>query len=286
MKNIRNPWTSFGLSGYYRLPTISDKDKPYQTEGAGNSQNESKGIDNRILIKATKTEKEEREIADNKEVRNHAYWPSRMRSRLKMLRSLRMLKRGSQNNWDRITKRRNHDNVKDDDNNSYKEELENIMLKENNEDNIAQEKECNGPFLSHDNYTSLQVYNDENPLQQEDDFYTEFQAEDEDQTAAEEQAGNTVQEREEGNQYFQKGKNYFFQDDVEAKYIQEMNEVNTPIYNLCTSFKCWGPRMLKVWGKKDGGRATSGSWNPAGKRNGETWGSWGPSGITLGKGCK
>ena len=193
-----------------------------------------------------------------------------------MPRSLSMLRRGNRNNWNRISKRRNQGNVKDDDKNSYKEELDNTLLKENNGDNIVQENECNGAFLSQDNYTPLQVYNDENPFQQEDDFFTEFEAEDEDQTDEKEEARNTVQETEGGKQNFQKVKHNLIQDDLEPK-IQERNEVKPSTYNLCTSFNCWGPRMLKVWKKRDGGRATSGSWNPAGKRDGvsRTLGSWG-----------
>ena len=95
-----------------------------------------------------------------------------------------------------------------------------------------------------------------------------------------------MQETEGGNQNFQKVKHNHIQDDLEPK-IQERNEVKPPTYNLCTSFNCLGPRMLKVWEKRDGGRATSGSWNLAGKRHGvsTTLGSWGPPGITGGKRC-
>ena len=191
---------------------------------------------------------------------------------------LRILKRGSQNNLDRITKRTNDDNtfIEDDVNNIYKEALDYTMLRNYHGDNNVQEEECNKKFPNQDNYNTSQ---NENPSQKEDDYYDEFQDEYEDKSFQEEEAGNIVQETEEDqdkDKYSQKEDDNTSQDDDEAKYLKGRNKDDKPFYKLCTSFKCWGPRMLKVWKKRDGGRATSGSWSPSGKRNGGRFasGSW------------
>ena len=241
MKKIRNPWASLGLIGIHR--DTSDKDKTEKTEG------------------------------------KHPYWPTKMGRKLKM--RLRILKRGSQNNLDRITKRTNDDNtfIEDNVNNIYKEALDQPMVKYDHGDNIVKEETGYETFLNKGNYDSSQVNKDENMLQKEDDSYDKFQGKDKYKYDKENEAGNTLQEREEDpdkGQFFQEEENNTLQDDDEAKYFKGRNEVNKSFYKLCTSFNCWKPRMLKVWKKRDGGRATSGSWSPSGKRNGGrlTLGSW------------
>ena len=191
---------------------------------------------------------------------------------------LRIIKRGSQNNWDRITKRKNKDHifVEDDVNNILKDTLDYTMFKNYHGDNNVQEVEYNIPILKQDDCKTLQ---DENALQKEDDYYDTIQDEDEDKSFKEEEAGNTLKETEEDknkDKYFQEEEDNTSQDHVKAKYLKGRNEGDTPVYKLCTSFDCWGPRMLKVWKKRDGGRATSGSWSPSGKRNGGRFasGSW------------
>ena len=230
LKKIRNPWASFGLIGTYRDTT--DGGKTQRPEETGKSQTESKGRDNMISSRTTKTKKEERGKAD-------PYWPSRMRRNINRT----LLKRGGQNNLDRITKSRNDDNsllkradqnnldritkrrndeissVRDDDNSIFKEGLDNSMLKENYGDNIVQETDFDETFPNQVNCITFQVYKDENPLRNENYYDNKFQEDKKDKTDQEEKTDNTEQEREEDQykyRYFPEEENSSFQDDKES----------------------------------------------------------------------
>ena len=220
----------------------------------------------------------------------------------------RIAKKGNHNNWNRISKREEVDHINQN-SSTFQAEQHKITDQDETDENTFQEGVKANTAQEENEYNTSKEYDENNngqyinkgdTLHEEDDkaFLFEWDL-------------LPIIKGEEEDSVQQNDKDIPDENVDHNKLSKDLEYDNIKFLNLCKSLKCerspkrrnklmmpvhkWkgtgdlgreeegkiiGQRSVRIWGKRDGGRATSGSWNPAGKRFGgrQTSGSWSPAG--------